>query len=86
MRSPVRAIALPILAVSVLLATGCENANEGVHPELKATPEPGEKTSFSSYGEAMKDRAAEAAKNKAAAKDKTVKAAPAKTPGEQRKP
>jgi hypothetical protein len=86
MRLQVRAIALPILTVSVLLATGCEDANEGVHPEVKATPEPGEKTTFKSYGEAMQDRAAEAAKNKAAAKDKTVKAAPAKTPAEQPKP
>ena len=69
------AIALPILAASFMLATGCQDANEGTQPDLKATPEPGKKTTFSSYGEAMQDKAKLAAKDKEAAK-----AAPAKTP------
>jgi hypothetical protein len=90
MRLRLSAIALPILAASVLLATGCQDANEGGTPDLKATPEPGAKTTYSSYGEAMKDRAEKAAKDKAAGKDKTVKAAPApapaKAPEEQPKP
>jgi hypothetical protein len=89
MRPLFSAIALPILAASVLLVTGCEEANEGAHPDLKEPPPPGAKTSYSSYGEAMKDRAEKAAKEKAAGKDKTVKAAPAapaKAPEEQPKP
>ena len=87
MRLRFSAIALPIVAASVLLATGCQDANEGGTPDLKATPEPGVKTTYSSYGEAMLEKGAQA-KNKTAAKDKTVKPAPApaKAPEEQPKP
>jgi hypothetical protein len=85
MRLRFSAIALPILVAAVFLATGCQDANEGGKPDLKATPEPGAKTTYSSYGERMLE---EGAKNKAAAKDKSVKAAPApaKAPEEQPKP
>jgi hypothetical protein len=86
MRLPVRAIALPVLAAAVLLVSGCQESNEGAHPDVKADPEPGAKTSFNSYGEAMQYRAEEAAKNKAAAKDKPVNAAPAKTSNGKPKP
>jgi hypothetical protein len=84
MRLPLSAIALPILAASVLLAPGCQDANEGARPDLKATPEPGVKTTYSSYGEAMLEKADQAAKNKPAAKDKAAPA-PAKTPADQPK-
>jgi hypothetical protein len=82
MRLLFRATALPIIAASVLFfATGCQDANEGAVPDLKEPPKPGEKSTFSSYGEAMQDRAKQAAKDKEAAK-----AAPAKTPQDKRKP
>jgi hypothetical protein len=82
MRLPFRAIALPILSAAVLVAAGCQEANEAGVPDVKVAPEPGAKTTFSSYGEAMQHRAAEAAKDKAAAKDKS---APAKIPAEKSK-
>jgi hypothetical protein len=86
MRLPVRAIALPVLAAAVLLVSGCQESNEGAHPDVKVAPEPGAKTSFNSYGEAMQYRAEEAAKNKSAANGKPVNAALAKTPTAKPKP
>ena len=66
MRLRCGSVVLATLALSVLLSVGCSNTNEGnlggqtseVVPHKEGTPD------FSSYAEAMKHQAQEAAKNR----------------------
>jgi len=79
MRFRIRAVALPALAVGLLLSVGCgqttnEEALKG--ESVAKPPEPG-KPEFKSYGEAMKYQSQQQAKNQGKG---AAKKAPEKTP------